>query len=46
MALPLVPPEAQGVPESLSADHGGKVLDQHPIAPVADKLTFTVNGAK
>jgi len=25
---------------------GGKVLDQRPIAPVTDKLTFTVNGAK
>jgi hypothetical protein len=25
---------------------GGKVLEQRPIAPVADKLTFTVNGAK
>jgi len=37
---------AASQPRSVAVVCGGKVLDQRPIAPVADKLTFTVNGAK
>ena len=37
---------ASSQPRSVAVVCGGKVLDQRPIAPAADKLTFTVNGAK
>jgi hypothetical protein len=37
---------ASSQPRSVAVVCGGKILDQRPIAPVTDKLTFTVNGAK
>jgi hypothetical protein len=37
---------ASSQPRSVAVVCGGKVLDQRPIVAPAEKLTFTVNGAK
>jgi hypothetical protein len=37
---------ASSQPRSIAVVCGGKVLDQRPIVAPAEKLTFTVNGAK